>query len=122
MKKMISMFAMSALLVSMASCTDDNGGGGDNVDLKPIPLAYSQVQQTEFAQQSNKFANRLMAVLSADPEKQDENVCVAPMSMQYVLSILANGADESVQKEMVEAMGFADIASLNGENQSLLNN
>lgn len=51
MKKMISMFAISALLVSMASCTDDNGnGGGNDVDLKPIPLAYSQVQQTEFAQ------------------------------------------------------------------------
>lgn len=66
MKKMISMFAISALLVSMASCTDDNGnGGGNDVDLKPIPLAYSQVQQTEFAQQSNKFANKLMALLSA---------------------------------------------------------
>lgn len=71
MKKMISMFAISALLVSMASCTDDNGNGGsgNDVDLKPIPLAYSQVQQTEFAQQSNKFANKLMALLSADPEK-----------------------------------------------------
>ena len=122
MKKMISMFAISALLVSMASCTDDNGnGGGNDVDLKPIPLAYSQVQQTEFAQQSNKFANKLMALLSADPEKQGENVCVAPMSMQYVLSMLANGVDDGVAKEIVEALGYDDIESLNQENLAMLN-
>lgn len=122
MKKMISMFAISALLVSMASCTDDNGnGGGNDVDLKPIPLAYSQVQQTEFAQQSNKFANKLMALLSADPEKQGENVCVAPMSMQYVLSMLANGVDDVAAKEIVEALGYDDIESLNQENLAMLN-
>lgn len=122
MKKMISMFAISVLLVSMASCSDDNGGGGgEEVDLKPIPLAYNQVKQTEFAQQSNKFANKLMAVLSADPEKEGENICVAPMSMQYILSMLANGVGDGVQKEIVEALGYDNIESLNQENLAMLN-
>lgn len=50
MKKLISIFAMAALVASMASCTDDTeNGSGDGVDLKPIPIVYSQVQQTEFA-------------------------------------------------------------------------
>ena len=110
MKKQISIFAMAALVASMASCTDDtDNGSGDGVDLKPIPIVYSQVQQTEFAQRSNKFANKLMTVLSADPEKQDENVCVAPMSMQYMFSILANGVNEALQNEIVNALGFDDI-------------
>lgn len=121
MKKLISIFAMAALVVSMASCTDDTeNGSGDGVDLKPIPIVYSQVQQTEFAQRSNKFANKLMTVLSADPDKQDENVCVAPMSMQYMFSILANGVNEALQNEIVNALGFDDIESLNQENLALL--
>ena len=121
MKKLISIFAMAALVASMASCTDDTeNGSGDGVDLKPITIVYSQVQQTEFAQRSNKFANKLMTVLSADPEKQNENVCVAPMSMQYMFSILANGVNEALQNEIVNALGFDDIESLNQENLALL--
>lgn len=115
------MIALSVLLVSMASCSNDTNEavGQDDVDLKPIPAACSKVQQTPFAQQSNAFANRLFTVLSAQPENQGKNVCVAPMSMQYVLSMIANGAEESLQKEILTALGFENISQLNADNLAL---
>lgn len=100
MRKLTSMIALSVLLVSMASCSNDSNvtdQPGD-VDLKPIPAAYSKVQQIPFAQQSNAFANRLFTVLSEQPANQGKNVCVAPMSMQCMLSMIANGAEESLQR------------------------
>lgn len=54
MKKLKSICAILTLLVSMASCSNDSNvtdQPGD-VDLKPIPAAYSKVQQIPFAQQS----------------------------------------------------------------------
>lgn len=124
MKKLLSCFAAMALLVSLTACSDSNSSGTEDEDpnaLKPIPQALSRVQQTPFAQQSNKFANKLFAVLSSQDEYQGKNVCVAPISMQFTLSMLANGADEDMQKEMLNALGFESIDQLNNENLSLLN-
>lgn len=121
MRKLTSMIALSVLLVSMASCSNDNNNavGQDEVDLKPIPAACSKVQQTPFVQQSNAFANRLFTVLAEQPANQGKNVCVAPMSMQYVLSMIANGAEESLQREIVAALGFENIGQLNADNLAL---
>ncbi len=120
MKKYMSIFAISMLVASMAGCSDDNVGT-DDVDLKPITQEFYKVQQTEFAQKSNKFANKLLAVFSSQSGLENENVCVAPMSMQYMLSMAANGTRDALQEEMVGAMGFDNIDHLNAENLALLN-
>ena len=121
MKKLKSLSAILMLLATMASCSNDDTAVNqpDDVDLKPIPAAYSKVQQTPFAQQSNAFANRLFTVLAEQPENQGKNVCVAPMSMQYMLSMIANGAEEALQREIVAALGFEDIDQLNADNHAL---
>ena len=121
MKKLKSLSAILMLLATMASCSNDDTAVNqpDDVDLKPIPAAYSKVQQTPFAQQSNAFANRLFTVLAEQPENQGKNVCVAPMSMQYMLSMIANGAEESLQQEIVAALGSENIDQLNADNRAL---
>lgn len=125
MKKILSMMAISALMVSMAGCTADNNVNGsdgeENVSLKPIPQALMRVQQTDFARTSNAFANKLLTVLSAQPEYQDKNVCVAPMSAQYMLSMVANGVvEDTVRQNVVNALGFENLDHLNAENRALL--
>lgn len=119
MKKLISISAILVLTLSIAACSNDEVVG--NGDLKPIPQEYSKVEQTPFAQQSNKFANKLLAVFSSQPKYAGKNVCVAPMSMQYMLSMAANGATEALRDEMVEAMGFDNLGQLNTNNLALLN-
>lgn len=119
MKKLFSISAILTLILSVAACSSDEVVGND--DLKPIPQEYSKVEQTPFAQQSNKFANKLLTVLSSQPEYAGKNVCVAPISMQYMLSMAANGATEALRAEMVGAMGFDDLGQLNTNNLALLN-
>ena len=121
MKKLKSICAILTLLVSMASCSNDSNVTNQpgDVDLKPIPAACSKVQQIPFAQQSNAFANRLFTVLAEQPANQGKNVCVAPISMQYMLSMIANGAEESLQREIVAALGFENIGQLNADNRNL---
>lgn len=125
MKKILSMMAISALLVSMTGCTADNndfgGKGEEKVGLKPIPQALTRVQQTDFARTSNAFANKLLTVLSAQPGHQGKNVCVAPMSAQYMFSITANAVvDNSIRQSLVNALGFESLDQLNAENGALL--
>lgn len=120
--KRIMYFVMMALTMSMTSCTDDNANGGDpGMEIKPIPQALSRVQQTDFAQHNNVFANKLFAVLSAQSSLQGQNVCLAPTSMQQTFSILANGLEDDFRDKVVQAMGFESIDELNMENLALLN-
>lgn len=120
--KKIMFFAIMALAMSMASCTNDDANGGDpGMEIKPIPQALSRVQQTTFAQHNNKFANKLFAVLSAQSSLQGQNVCLAPTSMQQTFSILANGLEDATRDKVVQAMGFESIDELNMENLALLN-
>ena len=122
MRKNVIKVALLTLLVSAASCSNDNPVTDpvNEGDLRPIPAAYSRVQQTPFAQQSNAFANKLLTVLSEQTAHQGKNLCVAPVSMQYMLSMLANGATGDLQQEMVTAMGYADIHKLNEDNLAML--
>lgn len=122
MTKNFLVYGMLALMVSMSSCSSDSGEeqGKQDGDLKPIPQVMTRAQQTDFSRVSNAFANKLFGVLAAQPYAEGKNVCVAPMSMQYALSILANGAEDAVQQQIVQAMGFESITHLNAENHSLL--
>lgn len=115
------LLAIPVLLALMESCADDDGGGGNGPDLKPITPANIQVQQTDFAKQSNKFASKLLDVLSSQPEYKGQNICVAPMSMQYMLSMLANGTKSDAQQKILDALGFDNIEELNAQNLALLN-
>ena len=124
MRKNVIKVALLALLVSAAGCSNDNqvADPTNEGDLKPIPAAYSKVQHTPYAQQSNVLANKLLAVLSAQTDHQGKNVCVAPVSMQYMLSMFANGSTGRLQQEVVSAMGYEDINKLNEDNLAMLNN
>ena len=123
MRKNVIKVALLTLLVSMTGCSNDNqvADPTNEGDLKPIPAAYSKVQHTPYAQQSNVLANKLLTVLSAQAGNEGKNLCVAPVSMQYMLSMFANGATGRLQQEMVSAMGYEDINKLNEDNLAMLN-
>lgn len=123
MRKNVIKVALLTLLVLMTGCSNDNqvADPTNEGDLKPIPAAYSKVQHTPYAQQSNVLANKLLTVLSAQAGNEGKNLCVAPVSMQYMLSMFANGATGRLQQEMVSAMGYEDINKLNEDNLAMLN-
>lgn len=95
------------LLVAMATttfvaCSDDEERG----EIEPIRVELNQVTQTDFAACSNGFANDLLAVLAAQPSAAKGNVVVSPISMQYLLSMMANTASVEAQAEVFDALGL----------------
>lgn len=103
------MFARPAIILSVAvmagitltGCSDEENG-----DIQPITVEYNQVMQTDFAAHSNDFANNLLAQLAEKNEVKDGNVIVSPISMQYLLSMMANTASEGAQQEALTALGL----------------
>ncbi len=103
------MFARPAIILSVAvmagitltGCSDEENG-----DIQPITVEYSKVTQTEFAAHSNDFANNLLAELAEKTEVKGGNVIVSPISMQYLLSMMANTASEEAQQEVLTTLGL----------------
>ena len=101
----------------LTSCSDDDTGG-----IAPIKVEYDRVTQTDFAAQSNDFANNLLATLAAKPETANGNIVVSPISMQYLLSMVANTASEEAQAELFQAMGMTGytLSQVNQYSKELL--
>lgn len=111
------------LLVAMAitmfvACSNDEERG----EIEPIRVELNQVTQTDFAACSNGFANDLLAVLAAQPSAAKGNVVVSPISMQYLLSMMANTASVEVQAEVFDALGLNNytLAETNQHSKELL--
>lgn len=111
------------LLVAMATttfvaCSDDEERG----EIEPIRVELNQVTQTDFAACSNGFANDLLAVLAAQPSAAKGNVVVSPISMQYLLSMMANTASVEAQAEVFDALGLNNytLAETNQHSKELL--
>ncbi len=95
----LSVALMTSFIVT--GCSDEENG-----EIPPIKVEYNQVTQTEFAAHSNSFANNLLANLAEKTEVKDGNVIVSPISMQYLLSMMANTASEDAQQEVFTALGL----------------
>ena len=104
-----AVLALSGMLLT--GCSDDTG------EIPPIKIEYTRVEQTEFAGQSNQFANTLLATLAAKPEAKNANIVVSPVSVQYLLSMMANTINEEAQAEIYAAMGMTGY-SLDQVNQN----
>lgn len=102
----------------LTGCTDNietTAPEEKTTGLEPIQMECSKVQQTPFAKQSNKFANKFFATAAKEVEGTNTNLCISPISMQYILSIYANGlADEQAQK----VVDFLDMGTLDQVNES----
>lgn len=63
---------------------------------------------------SVKFSNRLMQLLITNAE-QRENIALSPSRLQTILIILANWAQPSIQKQILEVFGI-DVMDINEAN------
>ena len=75
------------------------------------------VQQRSIRDKGDDFANNLLLNAS----ESDENVLLSPLSLQFVLGMIANGADEEAYTEIVNTLGLADysLEELNTYHQTL---
>lgn len=69
-----------------------------------------ELNETEqvWASGGNAFAMNLFTVTCE--ESDNENVLLSPLSLQFALGMLSNGANEAGMKEIATAMGFKDYS------------
>lgn len=114
MKKLVlALFALCAF----ASC--DNG---DDIprkkDRKDIPLTKSE---QALAETSNDFAFSLFRQVSGS-QSQPGNIILSPISVNYMMSMLNNGAAGKTAEEINRTLGFGDSQpeEVNAFNQKML--
>ena len=61
---------------------------------------------------SNSFWGKLLS--EACREKRQENICLSPLSAQFAMAMVANGAEGKTRKEILDVMQLGDSANVNG--------
>lgn len=97
--KKVNCMLLLALSMTMAtltnSCSEDSGG------IEPIRIELSKVTQTDFAACGNEFANSLLANLANQQGERSLNAVVSPISVQYLISMMANTATDEARAEVL---------------------
>lgn len=110
------LLALSMTMATLTnSCSEDSGG------IEPIRIELSKVTQTDFAACGNEFANSLLANLANQQGERSLNVVVSPISVQYLISMMANTAtansiwaseDFSLSPELKQAIATSYAADI----------
>lgn len=110
------LFLLALLAVPIFwSCSDDEEGSTPTVEKLNIEL---NDQQRSIRDMGNDFANNLLIHAS----EKDENVLLSPLSLQFVLGMIANGADEEAYAELVNTLGLSgySLDELNKYHQTMI--
>ena len=97
--------------VAMASCATSHNNGMAvssahelaNDDMNTGSLTIDQEQ--ELTQKNNAFALNLFRQLSGHDSK-----IVSPLSITYLMSMLANGADNATRQEILNVLGWGNVS------------
>lgn len=116
MKNIVKYFYFALVLVSLTlmSCSDN---ASDTNELANTPEVYTPValspQQVAMANKSTDFSHHFFATYDAD--KQNENYIVSPLSLQYALAMIANGAEGNTLTQILNALDYqaSEIEALN---------
>ena len=105
MKKRLFILTLCTVLCSACS----------NNDIPDVPspppsqwIDLDSRTQAEMAATGNIFANNLMLQMSK--HVPNKNMMISPMSLQFALGMLANGADDEAMKEITDVMGMNDYS------------
>jgi serine protease inhibitor len=105
--------------LALMGCSDNDGFNKPTIDWPTIPFRPGMYN---FVKTSNLFGDKMMLELCTDENNKNQNVTFSPYSMNILLSMIANGASDDPQKEMLKVMGMEKygIDSLNIYNKDLL--
>ena len=116
MKNLAVIIASLAILTSSVSC--DKIGGGNNED-NPRKALELDTKSREFVQKGSTFAFDFLARIDA-AEKKD--YIVSPLSMQFLLGMILDGAQGETADEICQVLGYGagEVAAVNNCNLALL--
>lgn len=115
MKKIL--FTSIAILLGLTACSSDDENNNGN-EYKPITLTTDEVVM---AKANESFAMQLFNAVN-ETEEDADFVAISPLSASLALSMVANGAKDETQQEILEGMSMEGwtIDELNAYNKKLV--
>ena len=107
-------FLLSLVAVALTGCSSDDDMGSKN-DRKDIELS---VEESAIVSVQNSRAFDMLK--SYDENTEDKNFIISPLSAQFALGMLANGAHGNTLDELTAALGVESLGELNSLNKRLL--
>jgi serine protease inhibitor len=101
MKKLTLLFVIPLLMLSCSN--DENGAKGND---QPTVINTTS-DEKDMVKKGNDFANKMLYDLC---NQNEGNVTLSPISMEYLLAMIANGANETSLNEIQTAMDFSNFS------------
>lgn len=120
MKRRFSLILAAALFLPLVlSCNHGNDVPDPEAGLPPFPKPSQQISRVPltraeegFVTAGNDFAWRLTRRVWALNEG-DKSMIISPLSVQYALGMLGNGADENVAQQLAAVLGYEGVDAIN---------
>jgi len=102
---------------------DENGQEENKQDVsESVPLTqFLTDAETQEVIQSQRAQYDLFKAVN-ETDVSGGNVVCSPMGVQFFLSMLTYGVDDNARNQIVEAMGYTDLETLNSANSKILRN
>lgn len=114
--KSLTLVAIAAMTMGFASCSSDN----DQVS-EPEPevaVVLTKDIETHAIEKTNAFSYNLLNALQDNLSQLDnKNIFVSPLSVSMAMSMAANGAVDETRDEIISALGYKDVTTMDGINQ-----
>ena len=108
-----------ALLALTLSCNKTDDVPNPEEGLPPFPKPATQIDRVpltraeqDFVQAGNAFAWRLTKKVW-DGEAEKKGLILSPLSVQYALGMLGNGADAAVSAKLANVLGYEGTQAIN---------
>ena len=103
MKKLLSVFGTLALLFSLFSCSKDEEE--KTIEDNPYKMLELSTKSSDFIKSGSSFSFEFIDRINAVSEK---DYIVSPLSMQFLLGMLLNGADDKTADEICAVLGYGE--------------
>lgn len=88
------------------SCSND--GSSDHTTCpNPNPVNWTSSEMKLITKHTD-FGVKMFTQLCSGKAYKSDNVTFSPVSMEYLLGMIANGANDGARREMLSAMGYGD--------------
>jgi serpin B len=121
MKNFFKILWSIVALVILGSCGSDKIGETDEPatpqEEEPTVVLTQEIE-TRAIEQVNNFSYNLFAAINNDLSSLDEkNIFISPLSVSMALSMTANGASGETREEIIKALGYDGVTTIDVINQ-----
>lgn len=107
--------------LAMASCSSDDPQHNDNLGEEPepeTPVVLTPEIESRAIEETNQFSYTLFNALQNNLSNLDnKNIFISPLSVSMAMSMAANGAVDETRDEIINALGYNGVTTMDGINQ-----